>query len=647
MKQERGTMKALNLTEKILKDHLVGAEELPAADELIKIKIDEAFTQDATGTMCMLQLEAMGVKEVKPLAVNFVDHSMLQSGFRNPDDHEYLKSVAAKLGIIFSPPGTGICHFTNMENFVKPGMTGIGADSHTVNAGGCAAIFMGAGGYDVALAMATGMYTIPMPKVVKVNLTGQLGKNLMAMDVILKMLEIVGVKGGKGIVFEYAGPGVQTLSLTERATITNMGAEMGATTSIFPSDENTKKFLESRGRGGDYKELSADDGAEYDRVIDVNLSEIEPLVAIYSSPGNVQKIKDHEGTKIHQVCVGSCTNSSYENIAMFAETLKGKRVKVDTMLYPGSRSVSMQLADAGYLKMLFQAGVRIMENGCGACIGQGGSPPSKGITLRTFNRNFPKRSGTDDAQAHLISPLVAAASAITGVITIPEDKEITINDVPPVIDTDSFIMPLPPEEAAKVEVVCGPNIMALPDFDPLPDVMKGEVMLKLEDNISTDDIQPAGTYLPLRSNVKEYAMQATYQLVDNTFAERSVAHRDAGGYGFIVARENYGQGSSREHAALCPRWLGIRAVVVQTFARIHVANLVNFGIIPLTFANAADYDKIKQGDTVSLDVSDLSGDLTLVVNDEKIQLVPAFDPDHIPTLKAGGALSHFKSTYKS
>ncbi|MCP4751760.1 MAG: aconitate hydratase [Proteobacteria bacterium] len=638
-------MKPLSLTEKILKDHLIDASELPTDGELIKIKIDEAFTQDATGTMCMLQLEAMGVKEVKPLSVNFVDHSMLQSGFRNPDDHEYLKSVAAKLGIIFSPPGTGICHFTNMENFVKPGMTGVGADSHTVNAGGCAAIFMGAGGYDVALAMATGAYTMPMPKVVKVNLTGQLAKNCMAMDVILKMLEIVSVKGGKGIVFEYAGPGVKTLSLTERATITNMGAEMGATTSIFPSDEQTKEFLESRGRGGDYQEMSADDGAEYEKVIDVNLSEIEPLVAIYSSPGNVEKIKDHAGTKIHQVCVGSCTNSSFENIAMFAETMKGKRVKVDTLLYPGSRSVSMQLADAGYIKMLFDSGVRIMENGCGACIGQGGSPPSKGITLRTFNRNFPKRSGTDDAQAHLISPLVAAASALTGEITIPEDKEITINQIAPVIDTGSFIMPVSQQEAEKAEIVRGPNIMALPDFQPLPDAIKGEVMLKLEDNISTDDIQPAGTFLPLRSNVKEYAMQATYRQVDGTFAERAVAHRDGGGYGVIVGGENYGQGSSREHAALCPRWLGIRAVVVKSFARIHVANLVNFGIVPLTFANAADYDKIKQGDNVSIDVTDLSGDLALVVGDAKIPLVPAFDPDHVPPLKAGGALPHFKATH--
>ncbi|NQU63929.1 MAG: aconitate hydratase, partial [SAR324 cluster bacterium] len=395
-------MSALSLTEKILKNHLVEPAELPAAGELIKIKIDEAFTQDATGTMTMLQLEAMGIDSVKPLSVNFVDHSMLQSGFRNPDDHEYLKSVASKLGIIFSPPGTGICHFTNMENFVKPGMTGIGADSHTVNAGGAGAIFMGAGGYDVALAMATGMYTMPMPKVVKVNLTGQLAKNCMAMDVILKMLEIVSVKGGKGIIFEYAGPGVKTLSLTERATITNMGAEMGATTSIFPSDDQTKAYLESRQRGGDYTELSADEGALYERVIDINLSEIEPLVAIYPSPGNVEKMKDHAGTKIHQVCVGSCTNSSFENIAMFAEALKGKRVKVDTMLYPGSRAVAMQLADAGYIKIMYQAGVRIQENACGACIGQGGSPPSGGITLRTFNRNFPKRSGTDDAQAHLV-----------------------------------------------------------------------------------------------------------------------------------------------------------------------------------------------------------------------------------------------------
>jgi len=637
-------MSALGVTHKILKDHLVEPAELPAPGELIKIKIDEAFTQDATGTMCMLQLEAMGVDKVKPLAVNFVDHSMLQSGFRNPDDHQYLRTVAAKLGIIFSPPGTGICHFTNMENFVKPGMTGVGADSHTVNAGGAGAIFMGAGGYDVALAMATGMYTMPMPKVTRVNLTGELAKNCMAMDVILKMLEIVSVKGGKGIIFEYAGPGVKTLSLTERATITNMGAEMGATTSIFPSDENTKAYLESRGRGGDYTELSADEGASYDAEIDINLSEIEPLIAIYPSPGNVEKVKDHAGTKIHQVCVGSCTNSSFENIATFAETLKGKRVKVDTLLYPGSRSVAMQLADAGYMSMMFHSGVRIMENGCGACIGQGGSPVSEGLTLRTFNRNFPKRSGTDDAECHLISPLVAAASALTGEITVPEEKDIPINVIPPVIDTDSFIMP---DEADKSEgVIRGPNIMALPDFKPLPDVVKGEVLLKTGDNISTDDIQPAGTFLPLRSNVKEYAMQATYNQVDSTFAERAVAHRDAGGEGFIIGAENYGQGSSREHAALCPRWLGIRAVIVKSFARIHVANLVNFGIVPMTFKNPDDYDKIKQGDTVSFDATDLAGDLFLEVNGEKLPLERAFDKDVIPTLKLGGALPQFKATFK-
>ena len=637
-------MSALGVTHKILKDHLVEPAELPAPGELIKIKIDEAFTQDATGTMCMLQLEAMGVDKVKPLAVNFVDHSMLQSGFRNPDDHQYLRTVAAKLGIIFSPPGTGICHFTNMENFVKPGMTGVGADSHTVNAGGAGAIFMGAGGYDVALAMATGMYTMPMPKVTRVNLTGELAKNCMAMDVILKMLEIVSVKGGKGIIFEYAGPGVKTLSLTERATITNMGAEMGATTSIFPSDERTKEYLESRGRGGDYTELSADEGASYDAEIDINLSEIEPLIAIYPSPGNVEKVKDHAGTKIHQVCVGSCTNSSFENIATFAETLKGKRVKVDTLLYPGSRSVAMQLADAGYMSMMFHSGVRIMENGCGACIGQGGSPVSGGLTLRTFNRNFPKRSGTDDAECHLISPLVAAASALTGEITVPEEKDIPINVIPPVIDTDSFIMP---DEADKSEgVIRGPNIMALPDFKPLPDVVKGEVLLKTGDNISTDDIQPAGTFLPLRSNVKEYAMQATYNQVDSTFAERAVAHRDAGGEGFIIGAENYGQGSSREHAALCPRWLGIRAVIVKSFARIHVANLVNFGIVPMTFKNPDDYDKIKQGDTVSFDATDLAGDLFLEVNGEKLPLERAFDKDVIPTLKLGGALPQFKATFK-
>ena len=639
-------MKPLSLTEKILLDHLVDGNELPAAGPVIKIKIDEAFTQDATGTMCMLQLEAMGVDRVKPLSVNFVDHSMLQVGFRNPDDHEYLRTVAEKLGIVYSPPGTGICHFLNMENFVKPGMTGVGADSHTVNAGGCGAIFMGAGGYDVALAMATGQYSMPMPQVVKVNLTGALKPGVMAMDVILKMLEINGVKGGKGIIFEYGGPGAASLSLTERATITNMGAEMGATTSIFPSDEHTQEFLASRGRPEDYKPLAADEGAEYDRIIDIDLSALEPLIAIYPSPGNVETVSAHAGTKIHQVSVGSCTNSSYENIASFAEMLKGQRVNVDTLLYPGSRAVAMQLAEAGYITTLYASGVRVQENGCGACIGQGGSPVSKGISLRTFNRNFPKRSGTADAEVHLVSPLVAAASALTGEITVPTSQAVEFKQQSAVIDTDSFIMPLPEEEAEKVEVIRGPNIMALPDFEALPDRLEGEVLLKLGDNISTDDIQPAGTFLPLRSNVKEYAMQATFNQVDPSFSNRAVAHRDAGGHGIIVGRENYGQGSSREHAALCPRWLGIRAVIVAQFARIHVANLVNFGIVPLTFANEADYDKISQGDNVTLDVSNLEGDLFLVVKGEKIRLNPAFEPGDVEPLKSGGALPLFKTTYR-
>lgn len=358
-------MSSMNLTEKIFSEHLVGGGGLPPAGEVATIRVDEAFTQDATGTMCMLQLEAMGVKQVKPLSVNFVDHSMMQSGFRNPDDHEYLRTVSKKLGIVFSPPGTGICHFLNIENFVKPGMTGVGADSHTVNAGGMGAIYFGAGGYDVALAMATGEYVIPMPEVVQVHLTGALPDGVMAMDVILKLLSIMGVKGGKGKVFEYTGPGVAHLSLTERATITNMGAEMGASTSIFPSDERTREYLDSRGRGGDYRPLAADEGAEYAGRIDIDLSGLEPLIAIYPSPGTVERVADRVGAKIHQVCVGSCTNSSFENIASFAELLKGQRVAVDTLLYPGSRAVAMQLANSGYLASLFASGVRVMENGGG------------------------------------------------------------------------------------------------------------------------------------------------------------------------------------------------------------------------------------------------------------------------------------------
>jgi aconitate hydratase len=637
-------MTAMNLTEKILSEHLVRGGALPEAGTPITIMIDEAFTQDATGTMAMLQLEAMGVERVRTLAVNFVDHSMMQSGFRNSDDHEYLRSVSKKLGIIFSPPGAGICHFLNIENFVKPGMTGVGADSHTVNAGGMGAIYFGAGGYDVAFAMATGEYTLPMPEVVKVHLTGSLQPGVQAMDVILKMLSIVGVKGGKGKIFEYGGPGAASLSLSERATITNMGAEMGASTSIFPSDERTREYLASRKREQDYRPLAADEGASYTDTIEIDLDQLEPLIALYPSPGNVERVADHVGTKIQQVCVGSCTNSSYENIASFAEQLKDKRVATDTLLYPGSRAVAIMMANSGYLGSLFSSGVRVLENGCGACIGQGGSPPSKSISLRTFNRNFPKRSGTPDAQVHLVSPAVAAASALTGEISLPKES-LPFKQEPQVVDTQSFQMPVSAEEAAGVEVVRGPNIMPLPDFEPLPATLEGEVLLKLDDNISTDDIQPAGIYLPLRSNVKEYAMQATFTMVDQTFAERAVAHRDGGGHGFVIGGENYGQGSSREHAALCPRWLGVRCVIVKQFARIHVANLVNFGIVPLTFANPDDYDRIAQGAKVAVKTGDLEGDMSLTLDGQEIPLVPAFGEKDIPVLKAGGALALFKTTH--
>jgi aconitate hydratase len=492
--------------------------------------------------------------------------------------------------------------------------------------------------------MATGEYTLPMPEVVKVHLTGSLQPGVQAMDVILKMLSIVGVKGGKGKIFEYGGPGAASLSLSERATITNMGAEMGASTSIFPSDERTREYLASRKREQDYRPLAADEGASYTDTIEIDLDQLEPLIALYPSPGNVERVADHVGTKIQQVCVGSCTNSSYENIASFAEQLKDKRVATDTLLYPGSRAVAIMMANSGYLGSLFSSGVRVLENGCGACIGQGGSPPSKSISLRTFNRNFPKRSGTPDAQVHLVSPAVAAASALTGEISLPKES-LPFKQEPQVVDTQSFQMPVSAEEAAGVEVVRGPNIMPLPDFEPLPATLEGEVLLKLDDNISTDDIQPAGIYLPLRSNVKEYAMQATFTMVDQTFAERAVAHRDGGGHGFVIGGENYGQGSSREHAALCPRWLGVRCVIVKQFARIHVANLVNFGIVPLTFANPDDYDRIAQGAKVAVKTGDLEGDMSLTLDGQEIPLVPAFGEKDIPVLKAGGALALFKTTH--
>lgn len=632
-----------NLTQKILKEHLASGEM--ETGKAITIRIDQTLTQDATGTMAYLQFEAMGVPRVKTkLSVSYVDHNTLQVDYMNPDDHLFLQSIAAKHGIYFSRPGNGICHQIHLERFGVPGTTLLGSDSHTPTGGGVGQIAIGAGGLDVAFAMAGKPFGLKMPEVVNVRLTGKLPSLVSAKDVILELLRRVGVKGGVGKVFEYSGPGVATLSVPERATITNMGAETGATTSVFPSDDITKGWLESQNRGNQFVALAADNDAVYNDTIEIDLSTLVPLVAVDPSPGDVKTVEELAGMKVNQVAVGSCTNSSFRDLAIFAELLKDKVVNpgLSVTVSPGSRAVYQQIDKSGHLSMLIASGVRILEATCGPCIGQGGAPPSDGVTVRTFNRNFAGRTGTKTAKAYLVSPEVAAACAITGVMTDPRKLGIvpSVKITSPVVDDRMIIPPLPEDAAKKVEVIRGPNIAPLPEFRPLPETVSGEVLLYLPDNITTDHIQPAGKYLPLRSNVPEYARKATFVQVDPTFASRAEALRDSGGYGFIVGGENYGQGSSREHAGLCPMFLGVKAVITKSFARIHLANLINFGILPLTFANPDDYGKIKQGDKASIKTSDISSEITLVVNGAtEIKLKPAYTEKDIPMLRAGGALA--------
>lgn len=633
----------MNLVEKIISGHLVSGEMKPGSE--IAISIDQTLTQDATGTMAYLQFEAMGVPRVKTkLSVSYVDHNTLQVDYMNPDDHLFLQTIAAKYGIHFSRPGNGICHQVHLERFGAPGTTLLGSDSHTPTGGGIGQVAIGAGGLDVAFAMAGKPFALKMPEVVNVRLTGALSPWVSAKDVILELLRREGVKGGVGKAFEYTGPGVATLNVPERATITNMGAETGATTSVFPSDAVTRQWLESQGRVHQFAPLSADNDAKYGSTIEIDLSSIVPLVAVDPSPGDVNTVEALSGLKVDQVCVGSCTNSSFRDLAVFAETLKGKVVHpgLSVMVSPGSRSVYQQIEKSGHLAMMIASGVRILEATCGPCIGQGGAPSSDGVTIRTFNRNFAGRTGTKTAKAYLVSPEVAAACAITGVVTDPRTlgRAPAIEITSPVIDDRMIIAPPPQETAKSVTIARGPNIAPLPEFKPLPSVLTGEVLLHLGDNITTDHIQPAGKYLPLRSNVPEYARKATFVQVDTTFAKRAEALRDSGGHGFLVGGENYGQGSSREHAGLCPMFLGIKAVITKSFARIHLANLINFGIIPLTFANPDDYGRIKQGDRVTMGTSELKGELTLVVNGSaEIRLKPAYTEKDIPVLKAGGALA--------
>jgi len=614
-----------SITHKIIEKHLVSGEMQPGQE--VGLRIDQTLTQDATGTMAWLQFEAIGIGEVRTdLSVSYVDHNTLQMGFRNPDDHRYLRTVAAKSGAVFSPAGTGICHQLHLENFAKPGATLIGSDSHTPTAGGIGSMAMGAGGLSVALAMAGEAYFIPMPKVVKVKLTGELTGWTAGKDVILELLRRLTVKGGVGKVFEYAGPGVANLSVPDRATITNMGAELGATTSIFPSDEKTKDFLEKMGRGDDWMELIADEDAEYDEVIEINLSELEPLVAQPHMPDNVCKVKELAGKKIDQCAIGSCTNSSYSDLKNTAQILSGKQTppELDLLISPGSKQVMKMLSREGLIEPLLDSGARLLECSCGPCIGMGGSPTSAGVSVRTFNRNFEGRSGTLDGQVYLASAQTAARLALDGEFTDPASWGAALErvELPDNVPSIRNLFVFPPEDAASVEVLRGPNIVALEDFEELPATIKAKVLLKVGDNITTDHILPAGAEITaLRSNIPAIS-QYIFSRVDKGFVERMREH----GTGVILGGENYGQGSSREHAALGPRHLGVKAVIVKSLARIHRANLVNFGILPLLLADPADYDLLSEGDEVTipagtmipggrLDITTESGKTVAVTND--------------------------------
>ena len=590
----------LTLTEKILKAHLVDGEFVKGQE--IGIRIDQTLTQDATGTMAYLEYEAMGVPRVRTeKSVAYIDHNTLQSGFENADDHRFIGSVCKKHGIYFSRPGNGICHQVHLERFGIPGKTLIGSDSHTPTGGGIGMIAIGAGGLDVAVAMGGGAYYITYPKIVKVNLTGKLSPWVSAKDVILEVLRRMSVKGGVGKVIEYCGEGVKTLTVPERATITNMGAELGATTSIFPSDETTLAFLKAQDRADVWSELKADDDAVYDEQIDIDLSQLVPLAACPHSPDNVKSVNEIGKLKIAQVCIGSCTNSSYVDMMKVAHILKGKTVdpSVSLAIAPGSKQVLNMIAENGALADMIAAGARILESACGPCIGMGQSPNSKGVSLRTFNRNFEGRSGTKDGQIYLVSPEMAAVSALTGYLTDPR----TLGDMPEFKLPEHFKindnMVVPPADEAdmdSVEVLRGPNIKPFPQTSPLDDSIDCQVSLKVGDNITTDHIMPAGAkILPLRSNIPAIS-QHCFTVCDEDFPRRAKNM----GKSIIVGGSNYGQGSSREHAALAPLYLGIKAVLVKSFARIHRANLINAGILPLTFVNEADYDKINQGDEIVL-----------------------------------------------
>ncbi len=632
------------IAEKIIAAHLVSGDMTPGSE--ISIHIDRTLTQDATGTMAYIEFEAMGIDRVRTdLSVAYIDHNTLQSGFMNADDHRFIRTAAAKYGIYYSRPGNGICHQVNLERFGVPGKTLVGSDSHTPTAGGIGMLAFGAGGLDVAVAMGGGAYSMIMPKMYRVNLTGKLSPWVSAKDVSLEILRILSVKGGVGAIIEWGGEGVSTLSVPQRATITNMGAELGATTSIFPADEVTRAFLAAQGREADYSPVFADADAEYDKVINIDLSTLEPMAACPHSPDNIKKISELAGTPVTQVCVGSCTNSSLADMLAVAAILKGKNVssEVSMSVSPGSKQVFAMLSDCGALTDIISAGARILECACGPCIGMGFSPESGGVSLRTFNRNFEGRSGTRDAGVYLVSPEVAAASAITGYITDPR----TLGDYPAIsipnsflIDDSGVIAPLSPEVAKEAQVVRGPNIKSYPDTTPLADSITVAVSLKVGDNITTDHIMPAGAaVLPYRSNIPKMS-EFCFNVCDAEFPSRAKSLKNS----IIVGGVNYGQGSSREHAALVPLYLGVKAVVAKSFARIHRDNLVNAGILPLVFANPDDYDKIAEGDTIT--ISDMlscvhTGRYTLKneTSGEIIPLICELSDRQIDIMLAGGLIA--------
>ena len=602
----------MNLTQKIIGSHLVSGAMTPGSE--IGLRIDQTLTQDATGTMAWLQFEALGIPRVKTdISLSYVDHNTLQMNFRNPDDHRFLRTVAAKFGGVYSGPGTGICHQLHLENFAKPGATLVGSDSHTPTAGGICSLAMGAGGLSVALAMAGEPYYIPMPRVVRVFLTGALTGWASAKDVILELLRRRTVKGGVGRVFEYAGPGVATLSVPERATIANMGAELGATGTLFPSDGVTRAFLKAMGREADWRELGPDADAAYDEEEAIDLSALVPLAAQPHMPDRVVPVAELDGLPVEQVCIGSCTNSSYADLKLVAQILDGHRINpgTDAMISPGSKQVLTMLAQEGLLEPLIGSGARLLECSCGPCIGSGGAPVTSGVSARTFNRNFEGRSGIKDAKVYLVSPLTAAQAALNGKFTDPATwgtppAKPELPADPPSI---RHLFVFPPENGDGVEVLRGPNIVALekfPRLDASGDVLEANVVIRLGDNITTDHIMPAGAeILALRSNIPAIS-EHVFVRVDPDFVKRARAVSEAGGNGVIVAGENYGQGSSREHAALAPRHLGIRAVIALSMARIHRANLVNFGILPLVFVNREDYAKVAQGADIRIPLTEIT-----------------------------------------